>query len=111
MALVMPKRFVQEFGLLPLRVAGSRILYLAFEDGLNAGAALALEQMSELRVESGLILLRPNTALCLEPIANAAASIRALRLQSLLQLLIGDPALRKQHQPQRNSVSMRRPCD
>jgi hypothetical protein len=55
MALVMPKLFAQEFGLLPLRVAGSRILYLAFEEGLNARAALALEQMSDLRVESGLM--------------------------------------------------------
>jgi hypothetical protein len=55
MALVLPKRFVEELGLLPLRVAGSRILYLVFEEGLNAAAALAVEQMSELRVESGLL--------------------------------------------------------
>jgi hypothetical protein len=55
MALVLPKRFVDELGLLPLRVAGSRLLYLAFEEGLNAAASLALEQMSDLRVESGLL--------------------------------------------------------
>ena len=46
---------MEEFGLLPLRVAGSRILYLAFEDRLDAAAALALEQMTELKVESGLV--------------------------------------------------------
>ena len=55
MALVMPRVFVEEFGLLPLRVAGSRILYLAFEDRLDAAAALAIEQMTELKVESGLM--------------------------------------------------------
>lgn len=55
MALVMPKRFVQEFGLVPLRVAGSSLLYLAFEDRMNAVAALGLEQMSGLKVESGLL--------------------------------------------------------
>ena len=55
MALVMPRIFVEEFGLLPLRVAGSRILYLAFEDRLDAAAALAIEQMTELKVESGLL--------------------------------------------------------
>lgn len=55
MALVMPKIFIEEFGLLPLRVAGSRILYLGFEDHLDASAAFALEQMTELKVESGLV--------------------------------------------------------
>jgi hypothetical protein len=55
MALVMPRVFVEEFRLLPLRVAGSRILYLAFEDRLDAAAALAIEQMTELKVESGLV--------------------------------------------------------
>jgi hypothetical protein len=55
MALVAPRVLVEEFGLLPLRVAGGRILYVGFEDRLDAGAALALEQMAELKVESGLV--------------------------------------------------------
>ncbi|MEO6982064.1 MAG: hypothetical protein ABI072_02985, partial [Edaphobacter sp.] len=55
MARVMPRLFVEEFGLLPLRVAGSRILYLGFEDRLDASVALAVEQMSELQAESGLV--------------------------------------------------------
>ncbi|NYF80358.1 hypothetical protein [Granulicella arctica] len=54
MALTMPRLFVEELGLLPLRVAGSRILYLAFKDRLHASAAFAVEQMSDLRVESGI---------------------------------------------------------
>jgi Type II secretion system (T2SS), protein E, N-terminal domain len=55
MALAVPRIIVEEFGVLPLRVAGHRILYLAFEDRLDASAALAVEQMTELKVESGLM--------------------------------------------------------
>jgi hypothetical protein len=55
MALALPRVFVEEFGVLPLRVAGQRILYLAFEDRLDASAALAVEQMTEMKVESGLM--------------------------------------------------------
>jgi hypothetical protein len=55
MALVMPKIFIERFGVLPLRVAGSRILYLGFADRLDASSALAMEQMTELKVESGVI--------------------------------------------------------
>ncbi|WP_353071397.1 hypothetical protein [Tunturiibacter gelidiferens] len=55
MALVMPKVFVERFGLLPLRVAGSRILYIGFMDNQDASSALAIEQMTELKVESGVV--------------------------------------------------------
>jgi len=55
MALVIPKVFVERFGVLPLRVAASRILYLGFADRLDASAALAIEQMTELKVESGVV--------------------------------------------------------
>ena len=55
MALAMPKRFVAEFGLVPLRIAGSRLLYVAFEESMNAAVALGLERMSGLKVESGLL--------------------------------------------------------
>jgi hypothetical protein len=55
MSLVMPKVFVETFGLLPLRVAGSTILYLAFSDRLDPSAALATEHMTGLKVESGVV--------------------------------------------------------
>ena len=55
MALVMPRQFVQEFGVVPLRVAGSRMLYLGWEDRLNASVAYAVEQMAGIKVESGLV--------------------------------------------------------
>jgi hypothetical protein len=55
MALVVPKIFVQKLGMLPLRIAGSRILYLGFSERLDASAAFATEQMSGLKVESVVV--------------------------------------------------------
>jgi hypothetical protein len=55
MSLVMPAVLMDQLGMLPVRVAGSRILYLGFEDHLDASVALALEQMTGLKVETGLM--------------------------------------------------------
>jgi hypothetical protein len=55
MALVAPRIFVENLGLLPLRVAGSHILYIGFEERLDASAAFAIEKMTDLKVESGLV--------------------------------------------------------
>ncbi|HEY0163136.1 MAG TPA: hypothetical protein VGB69_10690 [Edaphobacter sp.] len=55
MALVAPRPFLAQSGLLPLRVAGSSILYVGFEDRLDASSVLALERMSGLKVESGVV--------------------------------------------------------
>ena len=55
MALVMPRMFVEEFGMLPLRVAGSRLIYLGCEDRPDASVAFAVERMSGLKAESGLV--------------------------------------------------------
>jgi hypothetical protein len=55
MALVMPKRLLAEFGQIPLRMAGSSLLYLAFEERMDASVSLGLENMSGLTVESGLL--------------------------------------------------------
>ncbi len=52
---LIPRLFVDAFGALPLRVAADRILYLGFEDRLDPGLALALERITGLRVESGLV--------------------------------------------------------
>jgi hypothetical protein len=59
---LLPRLFVDAFGALPLRVAAGKILYLGFEDRLDPTLALALERMTGLRVESGLVresLFRP----------------------------------------------------
>ena len=55
MARVMPPSLRETARTLPLRVAGDRILYLGFEDGVDASVALAIERMCGLQVESGLM--------------------------------------------------------
>ncbi len=55
MALVMPKMFIEQFEVMPLRVAGSRILYLGSSNRLDASVAFAVEQMTEMKVESGVV--------------------------------------------------------
>jgi hypothetical protein len=55
LAVLLPRLFVDAFGALPLRVAAGKLLYLGFEDRLDPIVALALERMSGLRVESGLV--------------------------------------------------------
>jgi len=59
---LLPRLFVDAFGALPLRVAAGKILYLGFEARLDPVLALAVERMTQLRVESGLVqesLFRP----------------------------------------------------
>jgi hypothetical protein len=55
MALAVPKLLVEQLGILPVRVAGARILYLALADRRDASAAFAMARMSKLKVESGLV--------------------------------------------------------
>ncbi len=55
LATVLPRLFIEAFGALPLRVAAGQILYLGFEDRLDRILALAVERMSGLRVETGLV--------------------------------------------------------
>jgi hypothetical protein len=55
LAPILPRFFVDAFGALPLRVAAGRLLYLGFEDRLDPVLALAIERISGLRVESGLV--------------------------------------------------------
>ncbi len=55
LTVLVPRLFVDAFGALPLRVAAGRLLYLGFEDRLDPVVALAVERMSGLRVESGLV--------------------------------------------------------
>jgi hypothetical protein len=59
---LLPRLFVDAFGALPLRVAAGKLLYLGFEDRLDPVMALAIQRMTGLRVESGLVqgsLFRP----------------------------------------------------
>ncbi|MGB8260773.1 MAG: hypothetical protein WCE75_10505 [Terracidiphilus sp.] len=59
---LIPRLFVDAFGALPLRLAAGKLLYLGFEDRLDPVLALAVERMTGLHVESGLVqgtLFRP----------------------------------------------------
>jgi hypothetical protein len=55
LALLVPRLFVDAFGALPLRTAAGRILYLGFEDRLDTVLAFAVERMTGLRVECGMV--------------------------------------------------------
>jgi hypothetical protein len=50
-----PRIFVETFGILPLRLSSTGILYAAFEDRVDHSLTLALERMTGLRVEVGLL--------------------------------------------------------
>jgi hypothetical protein len=52
---LLPRLFVDAFGALPLRVAAGKILYIGFEDRLDPALALAIERITGLQVESGLV--------------------------------------------------------
>jgi hypothetical protein len=51
----LPRLFVDAFGALPLRVAAGKVLYVGFEERLDSVLALAIERMTGLRVECGLV--------------------------------------------------------
>jgi hypothetical protein len=55
MSAVMPRLFLDAYRALPLRLAGGRVLYLGFEERLDPVLALAIERMTGLRVESGMV--------------------------------------------------------
>ncbi len=54
-ATLVPRIFLDSFGLLPLRVASGRILYMGFEHRLDAAATLAIARMTGLRIETGVV--------------------------------------------------------
>lgn len=55
LAALVPRLFVDAFGALPLRVAAGKLIYMGFEDRLDSVLALAVERMTGLRVECGLV--------------------------------------------------------
>jgi hypothetical protein len=52
---VLPRLFIDAFRALPLRIAAGKLIYLGFDDRLDPALALALQRMSGLRVESGIV--------------------------------------------------------
>ena len=87
---LVPRLFVDAFGTLPLRVAAGKILYLGFEARLDAVLALAVERMTGLRVESGLVqesLFRPAHARMLNAKFPPVELIEASSEPALVQAL------------------------
>ena len=87
---LLPRLFVDAFGALPLRLAAGKILYLGFEDRVDPALALAIERMTGLRVEAGLVessQFRPAHARALEERFPSAGLIEAATEQALAQAL------------------------
>jgi hypothetical protein len=99
MAMVMPKRFVAEFGLIPVRAAGSTILYVAFQEKLKAAAALGLEQMCGLKVESGLLTTTQMESARTRVLAAESVPVRIRQVNDADGLTIAIVKLLEQKQP------------
>jgi hypothetical protein len=99
MALVAPKLFVEQWGALPVRVAGSRILYLGFEDRLDATVAFALEQMTGLKVESGLMKTEEYEASRIALLGSNAVELREETCGETDGMIARITALLEQKQP------------
>lgn len=88
---LLPRLFVDAFGALPLRVAGGRILYLGFENRLDRVLALAVERMTGLRVECGVVqdsLFRTAHARMLQAKFPLVELIEAASEQALTEVLV-----------------------
>jgi hypothetical protein len=55
MGSIAPRLLLEAFGILPIRVAGRRLLYIGFEDRIDRCVTFALERMTGLAVEAGLV--------------------------------------------------------
>jgi hypothetical protein len=87
---LLPRLFVDAFGALPLRLAAGRILYLGFESRLDPALALAIERMTGLRVESGLVqesLFQPAYRRMLRAAFPPVELIEAVTEAALIQVL------------------------
>lgn len=89
-AAFIPRLFVDAFGALPLRSAGGKLLYLGFEERLDPVLALAVERMTDIRVESGIVedsLFRPAHARMLQARFPRVELIEAVSEQILVREL------------------------
>lgn len=87
---LVPRLFLDAMGALPLRMAAGRILYLGFAERPDRVLALAVERMTGLRVESGLVeesAFRPAHARMLQARFPAVDLIEAASEPALAQAL------------------------
>ncbi len=52
---LIPRILLDTYGMVPLRNGSSRLAYLAFEDRMDSTVALAVERMSGIHIESGVV--------------------------------------------------------
>jgi hypothetical protein len=52
---LIPRILLDTYGIVPLRAGSSRLAYLAFEDRMDPSIALAVERMSGIRIEAGVM--------------------------------------------------------
>ena len=52
---LIPRLLLDTYGMVPLRNGSSRLAYLAFEDRLDSSVALAVERMSGIHIEAGVV--------------------------------------------------------
>lgn len=66
---VMPRLFLDAFGVLPIRVWAGKLMYLGFEESIDSVIAFGLERMAAMRVECGVVRtsqFKPSQALLLK---------------------------------------------
>jgi hypothetical protein len=54
-ATLVPRLLLDVYGMLPLRAVAGRVVYIGFEDRVDMAATLAVERMSGMRVETGVV--------------------------------------------------------
>lgn len=52
---LIPRILLDAYGMVPLRNGSSRLAYLAFEDRMDSSVALAVERMSGIHIEAGVV--------------------------------------------------------
>jgi hypothetical protein len=88
MAAMLPRLLVDSFGMLPLRLAGRRLLYVAFEDRIDRCMTLAMERMSGLQVEAGLLRGSEFRRLRQEALRAPFPKIRLLEMDNVRSLVL-----------------------
>lgn len=55
MTMFAPRLLLEAFQILPLRVAGTALLYAGFREGIDRSLCFAMERMADLKVEAGVV--------------------------------------------------------
>ncbi|HVJ07585.1 MAG TPA: hypothetical protein VM554_04325 [Acidisarcina sp.] len=91
MGAVVPRLLVEAFGILPIRVRAGRLLHVGFEDRIDRCVTFAIERITGLRVEAGLVstseFLRGHSRLLAEGPFPKATLIEAVDANAMVHAL------------------------